>query len=262
MLPTFIRSRKTPPLLGISLLHHVNVLQYLLPGIESLQRIDRIHIASRAVIVTKHFHPVVDPTHHQLRGKNIRDRPIGKGDVNLRIILDIVIPRPQKTFIAIIRQARDLVRAGADRGRANGHTIARFSFDPLQVKRGAYRMASLPHHRTTAGKFPDPIVGRVGSPMRLLPQNPEYLRAALLHDFPFLLNHRSIDPVLGIANQFAAGFGRSQNARTAGCGLGQHQGLGGRTSTVKSGERLFNNDVLTQAERLDGKFFVGGRRRA
>jgi len=103
VLPTLIRSGEAPPLLGVGLLHNVNVLQYILPGIEGLQAIDRIHIAPGAVVVTKHFHPVVDPTHHQFRGKYIRDRPIGKGDVNLRIIFNIVIPGAQKTFIAIIR---------------------------------------------------------------------------------------------------------------------------------------------------------------
>src|SRR5450755_2802191 len=98
--------------------------------------------------------------------------------------------------------------------------------------------------------------------MRLLAQDAKYLRAAFLHDLPFLLDHRSIDPVFGITDQLAAGFGSSKDSRTTGCSLREHQGLRGRTGAIKSSERLFNDDVLTQAKRLDRKFLVGGGRSA
>src|ERR1700752_4977385 len=104
------------------------------------------------------------------------------------------------------------MRARADRGRSDGYTLARFPFYPLQVKGRADWMAPLSHHRTAAGEFPNPVVGRVRPTMGLLAQNAKYLCTALLHDLPFLLDDRCIHPIFRVADQLAAGLGRCQNA--------------------------------------------------
>src|ERR1700757_3822731 len=99
------------------------------------------------------------------------------------------------------------MRARGDRGRWNGYTLAGFPFHTLQVKGRADWMASLSHHRTAAGEFPNPVVGRVRPTMGLLTQNAKYLCTALLHDLPFLLDDRCIHPIFRVADQPVAGFG-------------------------------------------------------
>ena len=98
--------------------------------------------------------------------------------------------------------------------------------------------------------------------MGLLSHDAKYLAATLLDDLAFLLNRRSIDPVLGIADPLAAGLRRSKNAAATCRGFGKHLLLGKGSRTVVSGKRLFDDDVFAQTERLHRELFVGGGRSA
>ncbi len=98
--------------------------------------------------------------------------------------------------------------------------------------------------------------------MRLLSHDAKYLAATLLDDLAFLLNRRSINTVLGIADSLAAGLRRGKNAGTTCRGFGKHLLLGKVGRTVVSGKRFFDDDVFAQTERLHREFLMGGRRSA
>src|SRR6202167_1225194 len=214
MLPTLIRSRPAPTLFGAGFLYDIHIFQYVSPGIKGLQRIGRIQIASGTVIVAKHLQPVGNAAHDQFRCENIRHSSVGKLDVNLGVILNVIVASPKKAFIAIVGKPRNLMRAAAYRGWPNRFAISRLALNPLQIKRGAHRMASLPDQRSATGEFPAAVVRRVRPAVGLLSQDAKYLAATLLDDLPFLLNRRSINPVLGIADPLATSLRRSQNAGT------------------------------------------------
>src|SRR3984957_11172558 len=199
------------------------------------------------MIVTKHFHPVVNTTHHQFRGEDVRHGSIGECDVSLGAVLDVVVTSPQETFIAETRQPGDLVSARAHGRGTNGFSIARNALNPLQIQRRTQRMATLAHQGPAAGEFPLAIVRRMRPSVRLLPQNAQNLSAALFDDLPLLLNDRSINPILRVTHTLTSSFRSFLNAGTACRGNSQHLLLGKTARAKVSGEGFFNNDVLSQS---------------
>src|ERR1700685_2021846 len=130
-------------------------------------------------------------------------------------------------------------------------------------------MTALPNQRSATRKLPDTVVGRVRSRMRLLSHDAKNLGTGLLDDLPFLLNRRSIHPILGIADALAAGSCRVKNAGATCRGLTQHPGLGEGprvksidARAVVSGKRFLNNDVFPRLKSLHRELFVRGGRGA
>src|ERR1700679_742122 len=83
-------------------------------------------------------------------------------------------------------------------------------------------MATLSHQRSAAGRPPRPVIGRVGSAMRLLTYHPQNLGAALDENLPLLLNSRCIDPVFRIVYSLSTCFRGGKNPVAASDGFVEH----------------------------------------
>ena len=131
VLPALVRGGRTPSLLGADLLHRVDIFKDIFPRIEALHCIHRIHVATSAVVVTEDLHPVVNSAHDHFGRKNIRNSSVGKLDVDLRVILDIVVAGAQEAFIPIIWEPGEFMRAAAYCRWPNRGAVPRFTFYAL-----------------------------------------------------------------------------------------------------------------------------------
>ena len=128
-------------------------------------------------------------------------------------------------------------------------------------------MAALADQHAPAATGRVGVIHRVRTAVGLLAVDPENLPAGLFQDFPFLLDGRSVNPVLGVQQpSFAPSFRRQHPPHTV------HRPLQGqllvravpmeilRAVAEVARQRLLANDELITIESGDGDRLVGHRR--
>jgi hypothetical protein len=98
------------------------------------------------VVIGEDLDPVMDPTHDDLRGENIGHHPVIKSDMDLTVVFDIFVVRPQESFIHEVRISRDFMCSGTDGLRPDCFPMLGNSFDSLKIKDGGKGVAALPYH--------------------------------------------------------------------------------------------------------------------
>src|SRR5689334_1963861 len=104
--------------------------------------------------------------------------------------------------------------------------------------------------------------------VRLLAQHPQDLSATAGNDFALLLDRGRVNPILRVAHVLAAGLRGGLQAIATLDRFPQHRFLRKaiaaevRASGAEvPGQRLFDDDVLAESQRLNGQLLVRGGRR-
>ena len=258
--PVLVGRRLRPALLGADLLHHVHVVELLLARVVGLQRVDRIQVAARAVVVGEHLQPVVDAAEHDLGGEHVGHGAVGERHVQRTAVLDVLVVGAQVAGVTVAGQAGQRVHARAHRGRADRRRAGSAPLLLLQEQDRGQRMARLAHQRAAAGVAPDAVQRRVRAGVRLLAGHAQDLRLGLAYDLRLLLHGRREHPVLGVAERRRTGLLCRQHAPRAGHRRGLHLCARRIRLGKAAGERLLDNRVHPRCQRRAGNRLVGSRR--
>jgi hypothetical protein len=88
------------------------------------------------MVVCKNLDPVVYPSHDNLGREHIRHHSIVKDNMNLTVILNILVVRPQEPLAHKSRVPSDLMSPGTDGSWPNRFPGEGHPFDLFEVKDG------------------------------------------------------------------------------------------------------------------------------
>src|SRR5262245_27041154 len=181
-----------PALLGPDLFDDVYILELLFLRVIGCDRIDRIDVAASSMVVSHHFHPVVNPTHHDLSRKNIGNHAVIENHMYLAVVFNIIVVGAKIAEIPILRVTGDLMDScadclGTDRCPPDGQALLLF-----QIHGCGQGMTAFAHDGSPARLAPDAVTGGMRPAVRFFTKHPQNLSPGGNEDLAFALNDRRV----------------------------------------------------------------------